>query len=645
MIDGLTDAVYRGLPDDAIWACIRERRDEVALRAFLYRHGGRLLACARAVTGDEHTAQDAVQEAMIRLIRDRARLPNHRAAMAWLYVALDRAARVVRRAERRRKAREEQVSFARPEGVSSSDPDMGEIRGVVNRAVADLPARERRAVELVYFEGLTHADAADALGWSRGAVGSYLTRALRRLEGLLAKRGVTAAGGVIAIEAALRAAPPGGLMDTVWLLDAVSRATEESVMHGWGMAFVARHWGLVALSGLGLITAGLVWQSMVRPAPVPMTPVEVESLQAKNLRLFHADVLPSLLVEFRQMVPADNSVRLMAARAYGSVVEGVFETERPLLPGLRPTGLRMRYCMFRRRMETDADLSGTGTWKAINLERPIILDLAIPDLRLPAADLGKAWVAACRTAFAHLPADDRAEADLVRHVFGERGHDLIVPPEVRSATGDGGRVFVTTGDDALFLRTTDGWRYLGECRGWFLATTGDKLYADGHAGGAGVWQRPVTGVEAEWVRVCDRPPEDWGRFRVCGMAVAGGRVHYAVVRHPDGATALWSRSLDDAKAEWTRGELPVHPNSLTGSGTWLYSVASENALVRRVVADPTAAWERVGPMPASCDMLQAVGSQLWAFDRRQGPIHTRPISGDAATKWTVVGRIREPDPQ
>ena len=38
--------------------------------------------------------------------------------------------------------------------------------------------------------------------------------------------------------------------------------------------------------------------------------------------------------------------------------------------------------------------------------------------------------------------------------------------------------------------------------------------------------------------------------------------------------------------------------------------------------------------------LQAVGDQLWAFDRRQGPIYAYPIAGSTATKWTVVGRIR-----
>ncbi len=378
MTDGLTDAVYRGLPDDAIWACIRERLDEAALRAFLHRHGGRLLASARAFTVDDATAQDAVQEAMIRLVRDRAKLSSHGAAMAWLYVAVDRTARGVRRAERRRKAREEQVSFARPEGVSASDSGAGELRDVVGRAVAELPARERRAVELVYFEGLTHAAAAAALGWSRGAVGSYLTRALRRLEGLLAKRGVTAAGGVVAIETSLLADTPSGWPDAVWTLAAARRATEESVMQGWVTAAKLKAFAVVVLCG-GTTVGGLVWaftpSAQPHGAPIRTAQSKPESVRDRNERIFNAVVLEKQRKALgKLLLGKDGEVRLQKPTEFFDcrmkvVYELRHDTGEPLP---QSSVVEIYFDADSRMSEVFFDLFGDGNARGIDPVKPIL---------------------------------------------------------------------------------------------------------------------------------------------------------------------------------------------------------------------------------------------------------------------------------
>jgi RNA polymerase sigma-70 factor, ECF subfamily len=55
----------------------------------------------------------------------------------------------------------------------------------VRRVLAELPARQRRAVELAIFGGLTHSEIAGALGAPLGTVKSWLRQGLRQLRATL----------------------------------------------------------------------------------------------------------------------------------------------------------------------------------------------------------------------------------------------------------------------------------------------------------------------------------------------------------------------------------------------------------------------------------------------------------------------------
>lgn len=82
-------------------------------------------------------------------------------------------------------------------GVRQIDEDAAD-RDQVWRAVRRLPPRQRQAVVLRYFEDLSEADAAAALGVSVGTVKSQTSRGLARMQELLgaSSRGLTRGGGV-----------------------------------------------------------------------------------------------------------------------------------------------------------------------------------------------------------------------------------------------------------------------------------------------------------------------------------------------------------------------------------------------------------------------------------------------------------------
>ena len=66
----------------------------------------------------------------------------------------------------------------------------------VRAAVDSLPGDQRRAIEMAYFDGLTHREIAEKDGLPLGTVKGRLRLGLRRLHGLLMETGAGVEGAV-----------------------------------------------------------------------------------------------------------------------------------------------------------------------------------------------------------------------------------------------------------------------------------------------------------------------------------------------------------------------------------------------------------------------------------------------------------------
>jgi RNA polymerase sigma-70 factor (ECF subfamily) len=161
--------------------------------------GDRLLAVARRFFPDGDEARDALHDAMLAGYRARGSFAGDARLTTWLHRIVVNACLMRLRARRRRRETAAGDTLAplvdRHGGVASTEDAVAatEVRALVRRAVAALPAPHRVVVELHDLGEHDTADVAAALGISPAAVRSRLHRARRELRAALAP--VRATGG------------------------------------------------------------------------------------------------------------------------------------------------------------------------------------------------------------------------------------------------------------------------------------------------------------------------------------------------------------------------------------------------------------------------------------------------------------------
>jgi RNA polymerase sigma-70 factor, ECF subfamily len=164
--------------------------DDSALAAVYDEHAGLVYGLARRVTRDEELARDITQEVFAYFWEKPDRVDLGRGTLrAYLSVlAHRRAVDEVRRHEARSRA--ETASAPREEEDGPEAQVVAEAarswRGKrVSELLGTLPAEQREAVRLAYYEGLTYVQVANTLGVPEGTAKYRLRAALAKLQTLL----------------------------------------------------------------------------------------------------------------------------------------------------------------------------------------------------------------------------------------------------------------------------------------------------------------------------------------------------------------------------------------------------------------------------------------------------------------------------
>ncbi|SCF46174.1 SigE family RNA polymerase sigma factor [Micromonospora mirobrigensis] len=152
--------------------------DDPDFREFVEVRYGDLLRTAYLLTGSRDAAQDLVHDALLRAMRHWAKVD---APMAYV-----RRAMVNERTNRwRRLGLRELLPGVLPDRPRADDTDVVAERDELMLALGRLPARMRAVLVLRYWEDLSEADVAAAMGCSVGTVKSQAARGLDRLRNVL----------------------------------------------------------------------------------------------------------------------------------------------------------------------------------------------------------------------------------------------------------------------------------------------------------------------------------------------------------------------------------------------------------------------------------------------------------------------------
>jgi RNA polymerase sigma-70 factor (sigma-E family) len=157
--------------------------DDDGFRDFVHARLGRLSRIAYLLTGEHHAAEELLQDTLVRLAARWSRVARTGAPDAYLRKVMYHEH--VSSWRRNRHLRAEYTTADPPDGGAGPDLAAETVRRLLlEQALAKLTRKQRAVIVLRYFEDLSEADAADALGVSIGTVKSQTSYALAKLREL-----------------------------------------------------------------------------------------------------------------------------------------------------------------------------------------------------------------------------------------------------------------------------------------------------------------------------------------------------------------------------------------------------------------------------------------------------------------------------
>ncbi|MDY3562889.1 sigma-70 family RNA polymerase sigma factor [Gemmata sp. JC673] len=276
--------------------------DTAALELVVRRHAGAVWAACRRVLPGEADAEDAFQATFLALIRN-AKSIRAPSAGGWLHRVAVNAALKLRERSSRVPTAEPQYLDTLPTAAGPSDAGLA---AAVHEELERLPERERLPLVLCDLEGLSHADAAQALGWPVGTVSGRLSRARAKLRARFERRGLAPSAALLPALAAPPHLIPRALSLTTGAIPPVIVSLTEGALAM--LKTSTWTWTTVAVVCAGLVGTGAaiaLTQPGAKPVPsptaAPPAPAKDKPPEAKWIGDAPPSAFPDLVVPERPL--------------------------------------------------------------------------------------------------------------------------------------------------------------------------------------------------------------------------------------------------------------------------------------------------------------------------------------------------------
>lgn len=165
--------------------------DSAAFAALFHRHYPAIHAFAYRLALCPGAADDIAQGTFIHAARSLGSFRRDASFKNWLYAIATNLTRDLHRSRIRRESREQQLALLAPDPAAAHRDHAAtdSAHAAVRDALSQLAPEQREAVALVYYENLSHAEAARVLRCAESTVSWRLFRAKGRLKKLLSPRG------------------------------------------------------------------------------------------------------------------------------------------------------------------------------------------------------------------------------------------------------------------------------------------------------------------------------------------------------------------------------------------------------------------------------------------------------------------------
>ena len=175
---------------DADLIALVTQGDQEALAVLYERYSRAVYSCSLRIVGDAQVAEEILQEVFVRAWQQGGSFQTARGSLiTWLLsithnLSIDEV--------RRRKRRPQKAESEEPESILAALPDEGldveeevwlsSLRTSIQEAMLQLPAPQREAIELAYFQGLTQREIADTLGEPLGTIKTRMRLGMLKLR-------------------------------------------------------------------------------------------------------------------------------------------------------------------------------------------------------------------------------------------------------------------------------------------------------------------------------------------------------------------------------------------------------------------------------------------------------------------------------